>query len=96
MEIRKNLGFLFGILTQWVVGSGGGTGGGSGWVVRVPLDRVDQGGSNSGGYNVAVAILGELQAWVAYMKNWSFFFEDRDTMDNGEWRWHGEWQWLGG
>jgi hypothetical protein len=33
---------------------------GSGWVAVVPLDRGGQGGSNGGGYNVAVAVLAEL------------------------------------
>jgi hypothetical protein len=34
---------------------------GSGWVAVVPVDRSDQGGSNGGSHNVAVAVLAELQ-----------------------------------
>jgi hypothetical protein len=36
---------------------------GSGWVESVPLERRDRSGSNGTNYNVAVAVLAELQ-WI--------------------------------
>jgi hypothetical protein len=44
-------------------------------VAVAPFDRGDQGGSNGGGYNVAVAVLSEL--WQFEKKNdCQFFFKN--------------------
>jgi hypothetical protein len=43
-----------------VCGVNGGRWSGSGWVAVVPFDSLDQGASNGGGCDVAVAVLAEL------------------------------------